>query len=369
MPPDTETSVVMVFLGIFCVAGTIGNSLVLYIYSRKRDKTTSTIFILTLAVTDFFTCLVIIPYTIATLYVEYRLQFDNVCRLYMFLITSNVPFSAFIMVAIAFDRYFCICHPFSHVFNIPRAKVIVALMAMFAGILGLLTALQHKIIITEAVTNNNTNITNGISDLHNDTGIIGIPEVDVTIDQSIIGGCDITTDLFGDEFHYIYHKLYSALYLLSFIIVLILYGLIYRVIHVRRAMKAKRKRSSLFPVASAELSMAETQMTVVNGDDQQDQNSNDTEQNSSPEQRVIKRKSPGLKERNFYANIRTAGMLFIVTIVYLLAFLPAWLMAHRVVPFSVFVFYMYFIYNVVNPVIYAFMNQSFRTDLNTLFCK
>jgi cholecystokinin A receptor/hypocretin (orexin) receptor 2 len=36
-----------------------------------------------------------------------------------------------------------------------------------------------------------------------------------------------------------------------------------------------------------------------------------------------------VKEKQRSANIKTAGILFIVTIVFIIAFLPAWLMAMR----------------------------------------
>ncbi|KAL8558022.1 hypothetical protein ACOMHN_049283 [Nucella lapillus] len=70
-----------------------------------------------------------------------------------------------------------------------------------------------------------------------------------------------------------------------------------------------------------------------------------------------------LKEKYLLANLRTAVMLFVVTVVFVLAFLPSWLMAHGVVHFHAVVFYGYFIYNVSNPIIYAFINPTFRKEL------
>jgi cholecystokinin A receptor/hypocretin (orexin) receptor 2 len=60
-------------------------------------------------------------------------------------------------------------------------------------------------------------------------------------------------------------------------------------------------------------------------------------------------------------------MLFVVTAVFTVAFLPAWLMAHKVIRYNMIVFYMYFSYNVANPIIYAFMNRAFRRDLREVF--
>ncbi|CAG5125901.1 unnamed protein product, partial [Candidula unifasciata] len=96
---------VMCMLVIFSIFGCLGNGLVLYVFTKKSDKVTSTIFILALAWTDFFTCLIIMPFTVTNIGLDSRLYLDFLCKAYEFLITSNVPLSAFIMVAIAVDRY------------------------------------------------------------------------------------------------------------------------------------------------------------------------------------------------------------------------------------------------------------------------
>jgi cholecystokinin A receptor len=74
-----------------------------------------------------------------------------------------------------------------------------------------------------------------------------------------------------------------------------------------------------------------------------------------------------IREKGLVANIRTAAMLFVVTAVFIVAFLPAWLMAHKLVPYNMVIFYGYFAYNVANPIVYAFMNKTFRRDLKDVF--
>ena len=73
------------------------------------------------------------------------------------------------------------------------------------------------------------------------------------------------------------------------------------------------------------------------------------------------------RDFNFLANIRTALMLFVVALVFIFSFLPAWLMAVKIIDFHILIFYMHYLYNVANPVIYAFMNQSFRRELKRVF--
>ena len=114
---------VMCFLSVLAVVGSGGNAIVLYVFGAKRDKLTSTVFIIALAAVDLVTCLIVIPFTVFMESVDFKINVDACCKLYHFLITSNVPCSALIMVAIAVDRYLCICHPFMRVMTVHRAKV------------------------------------------------------------------------------------------------------------------------------------------------------------------------------------------------------------------------------------------------------
>ncbi|KAL3861456.1 hypothetical protein ACJMK2_007490 [Sinanodonta woodiana] len=393
---DPDTVAVLVILSFLSVLGTIGNATVLYIYVTKKDKSTAGVFIMTLAGTDFITCLVIVPYTEIAVYLQYRLLYDLPCKIYMFLITCNVPFAAFIMVAIAIDRYFCICHPFAHAINLKRAKWVVLFLICFASTLGLITSMTHSVYrliprIDQTTYLNVTSVWNNTFHSYENpfcnTSSVGCSNMTLTTNVVIYGDVttisalnflptmkyDIAYDglctpsdiLIGETFREIYQKVYAGFYLMSFIAVLILYGMIYRAIHKHRVKKSKRKKSNLYP-SQTDFTLVETQTTMTmhaNGTEMVDLKPQPT-----PEQRERKRKASRLtlREKTLYANIRTAAILFVVTIVFLFAFLPAWLMAHHIISFNSVVFYMYFVYNVANPFIYAFMNKSFRDDLRRL---
>lgn len=303
--PSTIT--VMVILFIFSVCGTLGNSLVLYIYSHKKEKSTAGIFIMSLAGTDLFTCLFLIPYTEVVIYLEYELLYDAACKIYMFFITCNIPFAAFIMVAIAIDRYFCICHPFLHALNIKRAKIIVLCLLAAASSFGIVTALMHGVYtfgdpdgsptnnVSDAKpgddsiyfsdvdlsggidvgngslfnytrhTNNNTienttlyviqsNCAQNVSCVSSiSTNLSSLPKYIEQQQQqegdSLIftGICMTNHMIIGPEYVKLYRTMYAGTYLVSFFVVVILYGLIYKSIHEHRAKRNKRKRSSLYP--------------------------------------------------------------------------------------------------------------------------
>jgi len=71
----------------------------------------------------------------------------SLSQIYQFLITSNIPFSALIMVAIAVDRYLCICHPWrsAELMNQSRAKLVVLTLAAFSAAIGVCVALMYGV--------------------------------------------------------------------------------------------------------------------------------------------------------------------------------------------------------------------------------
>ena len=391
-PLDTGTEhhykmAVIGILSFFTVLGSVGNSMVLYVYIRKRNKLASTVFIITLAGTDLMTCVVIIPYTMTVEYLDYYLKYDLFCKLYMFLITSNVPFSAFIMVAIAVDRYLCICHPFTHILNAKRAKCVIFILGMMAVTLGIITAMCYQIFRLEPnegdVSDNgiryhemndsflDTMIANIESNLTKITGAYNATVIthsmDTNVDLSSMdymaldnnGQCLPISTIFSETFVNMYQKVYSSFFVIVIVTVIVLYVMIYRFVSVRRA-KRQRMRSQRSGYASCrETSYVETRVSYSNGCAKTEVS------DSFPKSEAVRQQT--IREKGLVANVRTAGMLFVVTAVFIIVFLPAWLMAHDVIPYNSVIFYFYFFYNVANPIVYAFMNKSFRRNLKDVF--
>jgi cholecystokinin A receptor len=67
--------------------------------------------------------------------------------------------------------------------------------------------------------------------------------------------------------------------------------------------------------------------------------------------------------------MKTAAMLFVVTFVFALTFLPTLAISSGLIPYHPVVFYMYFFNFVANPIIYSFMSESLRKQLKDLFDK
>lgn len=75
----------------------------------------------------------------------------------------------------------------------------------------------------------------------------------------------------------------------------------------------------------------------------------------------------GFKGNGVLQNMKTAGMLFVVAIVYIIALTPALLMAANLIHIYLPVFYMYYVNNAINPIIYCFVNPAFREDVQNFF--
>ncbi|CAG2189490.1 unnamed protein product [Mytilus edulis] len=390
---DRPLLAVMGMLAFFSVLGTAGNAMVLYVYVRKRHKLAATVFIISLAATDFMTCLVIVPYTIAVEYLDYFITYDIICKLYMFFITSNVPFAAFIMVAIAVDRYLCICHPFCHLMNAQRAKNITLSLAGVAFLLGVVTSLNYSVYIitdindcnpdkTPLVQNLSESILLNASSLTSSKSTKKIFQMEqmshvlkseasypykkcLYSKVEYSGKCQPSETIFSSSFVNTYQNLYAALFLLAFIAVFILYGLVYRSVLIRRAKRRRQRRSTQTVSVRKESWFSEHHRpSLTNIFSKKCSDAHERH----PDVEIARQLT--IREKGLVANIRTAAMLFVVTAVFIVAFLPAWLMAHTVIQYHMVVFYTYFSYNVANPIIYAFMNKAFRRDLREVFdCK
>jgi cholecystokinin A receptor/hypocretin (orexin) receptor 2 len=387
----------VVMLIVFSVIGVSGNALVLYGFSMLKPKMTSTIFILTLAGIDFTSCLVTIPATAAMEVLQFEVPYDPLCKAYHFLVTSTIPFSAFVMVAIAVDRYYCICKPFLQIMTKFRAKVIVCSLSVLALIIGFVSCLNFGV-IEQKSHRNETNMTLEIKAMEellspDDPMVIELKEKHFPDPVLLCGN----TKMFGETFFTVYNTIYASIYATCGFVVIVLYVIIYHFILTRRQ---RRLRTESFPCCTFSKSQLgepehtdfiyvsqETQNTSVPEDPEKDTNlngpmikqnngsplnpkmNNDSPPKSRQKKKKNHRKSDATstfrlkQERIRVNNIKTALMLSVVALVFIAAFLPAWLMKHKLIPFNVIVFYTYFIYNVANPFIYAFMNPDFRQKM------
>lgn len=274
---QVELYIVAALLSVFAVVGTTGNALVLYVFSSKRDGLVSTLFIMVLAVVDLTTCMFIVPFTVVMELVAFRVDSDFVCKLYQFLITFNIPFSALVMAAIAVDRYLCICRPFWRLLNVARARWVVAVLALSAGCLGLGGSLTHGVYQLRSLTDGNVTMTTSSGQLlRGDDNIIVDDDGDTTDEPSMgvtppfgqegatvsdvdfqpataeyklenTGNCAPTDILISETAGLAFQKCYNGIFLGCLLVVSILYALIYRSVRQRRLWREKHKSTASIP--------------------------------------------------------------------------------------------------------------------------
>lgn len=86
-----NNTALVAFLSTVSIIGTIGNLIVAFVYWKKKDKQTSSFFILVLACSDWIVCSVLVPMTIYIEIIMYSTQNIYFCKTYYFLITTIVP--------------------------------------------------------------------------------------------------------------------------------------------------------------------------------------------------------------------------------------------------------------------------------------
>ncbi|KAL3891699.1 hypothetical protein ACJMK2_003949 [Sinanodonta woodiana] len=100
-----------IFVGILMFIGVIGNGLVLYIYILKFKASNHRVFILGLSSVDFITCSIGMPFVIFDFRYSIIFYAVSVCKILRFVNYFMCSSSAFILTAIAVDRYRKICLP------------------------------------------------------------------------------------------------------------------------------------------------------------------------------------------------------------------------------------------------------------------
>ncbi|TNN18593.1 orexin receptor type 2-like [Schistosoma japonicum] len=338
------------------------NHYIIHIHESNEqlfNKTTGTptFFILVLACVDLLVCCFVVP---LTFYMEYiHLQPSNViwCKTHAFLNICNIMFSSLLVIAIALERYLTICHPLRRILTMKRAKYLTLCLAIFCIIYGILGALHHTL--------------------------------DVTQNEPFIKQCCDTQEIFNATYlqlltYDILQKGNTASFILSILSVIILYSLILNVV-------IKTHRYNHFSVIQQNLSYTTNNSRLLNNTKILNNNNNNNQiithssmnlnntnvNNKNIEQLNKHRKSIGnklkmnlsiknIKESTLWRELRSASVLFVVAVVYIIVFTPALLTANKLVQFNLLAYNTYYLNNMSNPLIYCFMSNAFRKKLKIL---
>ncbi|XP_067663503.1 orexin receptor type 2-like [Haliotis asinina] len=129
-----QTLPAILYLAILMILGFVGNSIVCYIYLFKfQSVTTTSYFVVALAVLDLLNCITNIPFEIVDLRHNFTLGTSVVCRIMPVTVTFVSLASGIVLIAVAVDRYRKVCHAFSKQLTNSTAKLAILVCCLLAA--------------------------------------------------------------------------------------------------------------------------------------------------------------------------------------------------------------------------------------------
>lgn len=348
---------VMVYVGVLMIAGTIGNALVCYVYYFKFKKTPSNYFVVWLAMLDLLTCILGMPFEIVDLRYPYMFHFPYLCKAMRFTESLTTISSGFTLIAVAFDRYFKICKPLKRFPNI-GAKMMNC--ASFAA--GLVLALPAIFVF-------------GMKEIH-------IPHTNHTGFE-----CSVDDDISNSIYPMLYFAIQAGVYVLCVFSLGILYALLWRTIHRRK----NKVIGATLPLQTQDSMTVRTEKECLYINDKKcitferaSDSSNEVEVDKRHPLKYLPRQSSSkstksVRSRTGSSTIRTGRttkILLSVSVAFIISFVPY--LVVKILKYTMreqfshlstaaeiaynFATRSYCINNAINPIIYSFLNNTFRSQ-------
>lgn len=114
----------IIYTCLLMLIGIPGNATVFYIYLTRWKKSSTRIFIITLAILDLINCSLTFPFELTTMLNPFTFDYGVVCKVFRFATYVCNSGGALLLIAIAVDRYQRICKPWSKPMDPRTAKII-----------------------------------------------------------------------------------------------------------------------------------------------------------------------------------------------------------------------------------------------------
>ncbi|OWF38832.1 cardioacceleratory peptide receptor-like [Mizuhopecten yessoensis] len=144
-----------VYACVLLTVGIPGNSLVVYVYGFKSKKTVSRLFILTLAILDLINCLFSISTELFLMWNFLKFDFPAICKISRFITSFCNHSTTIVLLTIAIDRFRKIRHPLKTKMKMSTAKRIMIFSMIFGCLTGIPFALFYgtkTLVLTTVVT-------------------------------------------------------------------------------------------------------------------------------------------------------------------------------------------------------------------------
>lgn len=369
MPPDPEVIIQMIsmykferlvpaiiYTAILMVIGTPGNAIVWIIYYSRWRRSSTRVFILALASLDLINCTLTLPVEIFMLFNYVTFDHSFVCKLSRFTTYTCNTAAALILIAIAVDRYQRICKPHQNAISTRTSKLICWLSVIVA----LMTTWPSLVIY----------------------GTQDYPKMGVYLKICLIENAYVTT-----RYPLAYFTFNCICTLINFVTLTVLYTFV----GVRVCQRWKFRATSVRSMSSVTMDDDEDCPTENHSLAKNSKRSTKNDPPPSPRSAIkmafldikstFKRTQSTASNKRVLRIGKTTLMLFLVTLVYIISFLPFLGIAiHRSIDSSAArgrnkagemayeVFLRSYLLNcAVNPIIYSFCNDMFRKECVSLF--
>ncbi len=327
----------MLYLAIMMLTGFLGNVLVVYVFPAKLSSGTQNILITTLAVFDLLTCIIAIPTEITDMRFFFTFSSEFACKMLRFINSFCAMCSILILLGIAVDRFRKVCRPHQKQLGPKQIKIVIVVSVLIATFFAWPTILIYGLRTAE-------------------TGIEGLTGKD----------CSTNDALKATLYPLIYNGILALMFIIVAIVLCVLYVLIWR------TAKRHTQTSRPTPISGSKKSVTNIELSSA-----------DSETCSGPTKMSY---SPNKTKPSRRRSNKTTTIAFLVTIVFILSFLPYLclsitralvkdfdynLNSTGTVFFNIFL-RSYFVNSAANPIIYGVMNIRFRREcckvLKQVFC-
>ncbi|XP_062587590.1 cholecystokinin receptor type A-like [Saccostrea cucullata] len=341
-----ENIAAIVYASVLLLVGVPGNCLVCYIYFRWKEKTSSQIFILSLAIVDLFNCLVTMPTELAMMTNPMDFDFNVICKLSRFFTYLCNTIAALIMIVIAVDRYQRICHPSKTNMTVRHAKTAVGV----CFVISVFTTWPALVMYGTLTT------------------VLG--------SNAFAKNCFVENQFLSSPFVLSYFAFHTIATITIFVIISVLY------IFIGLAVYKRWKFRRQFLSSSKDLLLRLSRTNNSRNDLNTPVSMTCLDSVSGTRNTVIRREDFRPPKKQNIKLEKTTFMLFLVTLTYILSFIPFLSLAtHRSihpgewehishageVVYQVFI-RSYLLNSCVNPIIYSFFNSLFRRECKKMCC-
>lgn len=388
-PWNLEYICLAVYLTVCSFVGILGNIPVLIVYFHKRDQMVSNTFIKVLAILDLSVCMLIMPYTM--IYELHMVSSDVACRLFEFLRHFVIAASNITLVAISVERYIAVCH-LSCKMSVDLVNKGIICIALISCIMAAPAVGTFAVVSYES-----------------------IKEIHCSYDEFHVSSgefCHFTYSEMGQLAVSIYQGFLALSFIVTLGTIMVLYFIIYYVLWKRSKLRRRRHIRSQMVSDVLELSYSkengladrnkyddeeksksligpnegkyleiDNSKTLIEPVEKNSVSEKDSEISGqdqvgekyvSPSERPrcrMKHTTSVLLEREHLrraAHRKTAQMLFLCSVIYLVTWLPFWLDIFGLTG-NLLLRYLFFIGNASNPIVYGIVNTQLRKSFKKLF--